>query len=316
MITNTLLLIRSISHKGGYLLEGFLVKAKGGFYFVKLDNGEVLRCRARGRLKEEGVSLVVGDRVEVRLSRVGDGIIEKIFPRQNILPRPPVANVDQAIVVVSLREPPLDLYLLHRIIIAAAANDLESVICFNKTDLVNSPGEQSRLQELDSVFTNCGYKVLCSSSLTGDGLDQLREQLRGKISVLAGPSGAGKSTLLNTLKPQLALRTAPLSPKRGRGRHTTRHVELLTLDQDILVADTPGFQRLDLERIPARELSYYFPEMLEYGKECRFSSNCLHNHEPSCAVKDAVQAGKIAPWRYKLYISLLGEIEQQESIHR
>lgn len=296
------------------MLEGSLVKAKGGFYFVKLEDGAVVRCRARGRLKEEGVPLAVGDRVEISPRRMGDGVLEKVFPRKNSLPRPPIANVDQAVVVVSLREPPLDLYLLHRFIIAAAAAGLDSVICFNKMDIVSSAAEKSQLTELETVFVACGYTVLCTSSITGEGLVELREQLKGKISVLAGPSGAGKSTLLNMLKPGLDLKAGALSPKLGRGRHTTRHVELVSLDENTLVADTPGFQRLDLVRIPVRELASFFPDIMAQAEGCRFKS-CLHHPEPACAVKDAVLAKKIAPWRYELYISFLEEIGHQEKIY-
>ena len=293
------------------MLQGSLVKAKGGFYFVMLEGGKVVRCRVRGRLKETGVPLAVGDRVEISPRSVGDGVVEKVLPRKNSLPRPPVANVDQAVVVVSLRDPPLDRYLLHRIILAATDAGLESIICFNKIDLIVTNEEKSLLTELQSVFTACGYTVLCTSSFTGNGLAQLREQLLGKISVLAGPSGAGKSSLLNSLKPGLTLKMGTLSPKLGRGRHTTRHVELVSLDENTLVADTPGFQQLDLVRIMPRELASFFPDIMAYGGQCHFKS-CLHHHEPVCAVKDAVLAEKIASWRYELYISFLEEIGRQE----
>lgn len=297
------------------MLEGFLVRAKGGFYFVKLLDGEVVRCRARGRLKEDGVNLMVGDRVEVLLRRMGDGVIEKVMPRKSSLTRPAVANVDQAVAVVAMQEPPLDLYLLHRIMIAAAARGLGNVLCFNKLDLVTSSEHKSRLDELDAVFTGCGYRVVRTSSLTGEGLAQLQEALKGKISVLAGPSGAGKSTLLNTINPGLALRVASLSQKSGRGRHTTRHVELISLDRDTFVADTPGFQRIDLVRMPTRQLASFFPEIEELGAGCRFGS-CLHHHEPDCSVKEGVEAGEIVSWRYDLYISFLEELERQESIYQ
>lgn len=296
------------------MLEGFLVKAKGGFYFVMGSQGEIVRCRARGRLKEEGVHLLVGDRVEVSRRQPGDGVIERIFPRKNSLSRPSIANVDQAVVVVSLYEPPLDLHLVHRIIIAAGSAGLSSILCFNKLDLVTSAGEMSRLTKLETVFVACGYTVVRTSSLTGEGLAMLREHLKGKTSVLAGPSGAGKSTLLNRLKPDLDLKSATLSRKTGRGRHTTRHVELVSLDKDTLVADTPGFQRLDMVRIPLRKLAFLFPEMLIWEGKCRFNG-CLHHHEPACAVKDAVQKEQIAPWRYEMYIAFLEEINRQESVY-
>lgn len=296
------------------MLEGVLVKAKGGFYYAMVAQGEVVRCRARGRLKGEGAQLLVGDRVEVSFRQPGDGMVERIFPRKNSLIRPSIANVDQVVVVITLHEPPLDLHLLHRIIVAAGAAGLAGILCFNKLDLLKTAADRSRIQELENVFRASGYTVLRTSSLMGEGLDLLRDSLKGKTSVLAGPSGAGKSTLLNRLKPDLNLESASISPKTGRGRHTTRHVELVSLDEYTFVADTPGFQRLDVVRIPARRLAAFFPEIAAREGECRFIG-CLHHREPGCAVKETVENGEIAPWRYEMYLYMLDAINKQESVY-
>ncbi|HAP32324.1 MAG TPA: ribosome small subunit-dependent GTPase A [Firmicutes bacterium] len=293
------------------MLEGLLVKVKGGFYFVMVPDGGVLRCRARGRLKDGEVHLLVGDRVEISRGNVEDGVVERILPRKNSLTRPPIANVDQAVLVMTLREPPLDLQLIHRIIAAAALAELSIVLCFNKMDLVTLAEEKACVKKYAEAFKGCGYKIVYTSSLTGEGLEVLRELITGKVSVLAGPSGTGKSTLLNKLKPGLILRSAALSLKLQRGRHTTRHVELITLSDDTLVADTPGFQRLDLMRISPRSLASLFPEIHLREGGCRFNS-CLHHHEPACAVKEAVQQEEIVTWRYDQYLALLEEAVRQD----
>jgi ribosome biogenesis GTPase len=263
-------------------------------------------CRARGRFKEAGIDLLVGDLVEVD---TGEKVIEKVYSRKNRLVRPPVANVDQVVVVMSVLRPPLDLVFLDRILISAGASFLNIIICLNKMDLAAARDEE-RVKEVKEVFLGCGYRVILSSAVTGHGIDELRNTLQGKITVLAGPSGTGKSTLINKLKPELDLLSGAVSTKTERGRHTTRHVELLRLDNAAFVVDTPGFQRLDLKGISSKELYSFFPEISLKGP-CRFNS-CLHNDEPGCAVKDAVQNGEIASWRYEHYLAFLKEVHQRE----
>ena len=279
---------------------------KGGFYFVLNTEGEVIRCRARGRFKEKGLDLLVGDLVAIDYQ---EAVINKVYPRKNSLLRPQVANVDQVVILMPASRPAPDLVFLDRLLVMAEKASLEAVICLHKTDLLAS-WERDTIREICMVFQDCGYRVLLTSALTGQGVEELKHSLQGKISVFAGPSGAGKSTLINKFKPELNLQTAPVSFKTQRGRHTTRHVELFRLTKETLVADTPGFQRLNLEGIALQELSSYFPEM-SLPVPCRFNS-CLHRAEPGCAVKEALQKGKIASWRYKHYLDFLEEIEQLE----
>ncbi|NLL21004.1 MAG: ribosome small subunit-dependent GTPase A [Firmicutes bacterium] len=281
--------------------------AKGGFYFVRDACGAVLRCRARRRIKDSGISLLVGDLVEVNAS---EGVIEKVYPRKNSIIRPPVANVDQVVILMSVSKPPIDLVLLDRILISVESFMIDVILCLNKMDLINDL-QKAMIEEIRDTYENCGYKIFYTSAVTGQGLHQLETFLNNKINVFAGPSGVGKSTLINKLKPGLELKSAPVSSKTERGRHTTRHVELLMIGKATFIADTPGFQKLDLKGFSSRELSSYFPEMLSFAGSCRFTG-CIHRAEPDCAVKEAVQRGKIAPWRYNHYLMFLQEILQAE----
>lgn len=292
------------------LLEGRLIKAKGGFYDVQDFCGEIIRCRVRGRLSEEGKKLLVGDRVSFILTDHGEGVIEDLFPRKNSLYRPPVANVEQAVAIMSIREPVLDFILLDRVIISAEAAGLSVVICFNKLDL-SGDEELEGVEQAAEVYNKCGYSVIFTCAVANRGLEELKEFLKGKVNVLTGPSGVGKSTLINKLKPGMDLKTAPISKKSGKGRHTTRSVKLLPLAKDTYVIDTPGFQKLDLQGISSRELPLFFPEIAFHGSGCYFSS-CLHLSEPECQVKSAVEIGDIALWRYHHYKVILGEIQQKE----
>ncbi len=272
--------------------------------------GRVICCRARGRLKNESGGLMVGDLVEIKLVKDEEGVIEKVYPRKNSLARPPVANLDQAVIIVSVSTPTLDLFLLDRIIISAEASFLEIVICLNKMDLSGAE-DAAMVKEVERVYQSCGYPLVLASALTGQGISRLKDLLKGKISVLAGPSGVGKSTLINKIKPGLGLASGPVSRKTGRGRHVTRHVELLSLEEDIFVVDTPGFHKLDLKGVIAKEFPFYFREFSSYMGRCRFHS-CFHLAEPGCAVKEAVQKGEVASWRYKHYGVFLDELRKKE----
>ncbi|HHU76547.1 MAG TPA: ribosome small subunit-dependent GTPase A [Firmicutes bacterium] len=266
-------------------------------------------CRARGRLKEKGLQLLVGDFVEVGEIVDGRGVIESVLPRRNRLTRPPVANVDLAIIVFSVKEPPLALFFLDRIVLTAEKAGLGIFICFTKTDLLKADGLDSFLG-IAETYRACGYKVFFTSTKTGQGFQEIKLSLKGKVSALAGPSGVGKTSLINQLKPGLGLLSSPVSKKGKRGRQTTRDVSLIRLDRDTFIVDTPGFQRLDLEGFIPQDLADFFPEIRALGDHCRFGG-CQHVAEPGCAVKEALKESKIASWRYEHYRSFLKEIKQK-----
>ncbi len=282
------------------LVEGLVIKAYGGFYYV--HDGEIeWECSLRGRLRHEKQQVLVGDRVGLMPGAEHRGVVEKVLPRRSSLKRPAVANVDQAVIVFSLREPDPSPGLLERFLISAGLNQIEPLICFNKVDLTNEAQV-----ELVSRYRKT-YLVVVTSARTGEGLERLREALAGKISVFAGPSGVGKSSILNTLMPGLGLRTGEVSAKLKGGRHTTRHVQLISLPEGGFVADTPGFTSLDLPDIKPEQLAHFFPEISGCDQGCYFAG-CLHFKEPGCAVREAVEAGRIGEVRYRQYLEFLEEL--------
>ncbi len=284
-----------------------VLKGIGGFYTVYLEDGQKITCTPRGRVKKAGMNLLAGDRVMVDRAG-GEGTIEEILPRRTELYRPAIANVDQVVIVMAVKKPDLNLFLLDRLLVLAEDQHLDAPICLNKMDLVK-PGD---FREVAETYRGIGYRVLKSSALLSRGIAEIRELLRDKVSVVAGPSGAGKSTLLNRLFPDLHLKTADISSKLKRGRHTTRHVELIPLDSGGVVADTPGFDQLKVKGIPAANLPFLFPEIGRLGEECRFKG-CLHRGEPGCRVREALAAGSLAVSRYDNYMGLLQEIEAERS---
>lgn len=285
--------------------EGVVIKAHGGFYYVQ-SKVDVYKCVLRGRFRLRDQQVLVGDQVKYEVTGAKSGVIENILPRRTVLIRPLVANVDQAVVVFAVRNPdPLPL-LLDRLLIQIQAAHVTPFICFNKADL-NRKG----VVELISVYQKASYRVLVTSAKDGTGLADLREVLRVGISVLAGPSGVGKSSLLNALEPGLSLKTREVSARIKRGRHTTRHVELLSLTNGGLVVDTPGFSNLFLPSLGRAELAYFFREFRDDLLSCQFTG-CLHYREPGCAVKKAVEEFKISSLRYNNYIKLLNEVIEQE----
>lgn len=287
--------------------EGLIIKGYGGFYYVRSAE-ETWRCRGRGRLRRKQ-SLLPGDHVQFTPLENGEGVIETIKERKNVLHRPPVANVDQVIHVVPLAKPEPDLNLLDRSLVICELERLSVIICFNKIDLLNS----ERAEELVNIYRKAGYHTICISALFGYGLEKLCQALADKISVLSGPSGAGKSTLLNSMDPNLSLETGEISKKLKRGRHTTRYVFLIPLC-DGFVADTPGFSNLELPSMKRVDLSRFFPEINEFADQCRFY-DCIHLDEPDCAVKSALDKGLISSTRYENYKHLLQEIISKERIY-
>lgn len=290
--------------------EGMVIKTYGKFAAVHLpQEGRTVECRLRGRLRRAGGSPMAGDRVRIMELPDETGVLEEILPRRNFLTRPPIANVDQAVVVFTLRYPEADLTLVDRILVLAEEAGVASVLCLNKLDLL----EEGEAERLVSLYAPAGYHVILSSAVTGRGVEELRSNLAEKISVFAGQSGVGKSRLLNAIMPGLTLKTGGLSRKVARGRHTTRHVELLPIGNGGFVADSPGFSQVNLTGIPKDHLSHYFPEMLQLLPECRFTAGCLHDQEPDCAVKAAVEEDKIPEIRYRHYLQFLEEIRQWEA---
>lgn len=280
--------------------QGIILKGVGGRYQVKTEEG-LITCTLRGKLRLKDDRVLVGDRVEVSVNADGkSGVVEEILPRKNELIRPPIANVDQVLVVFAVQNPDPNFLLLDRILVQAELLGLSCVVVFNKADL-----DPALAEELRSCYASISYPTYTTCATAKQGLEEIRGRLQGKISALAGPSGVGKSSLLNALKPDLNLETGEISARLQRGRHTTRSVELISFG-DGYVADTPGFSNLSLEPDQEGEIRYAFPEFEEYSVECQFRS-CLHRHEPGCAVKEAVEAGRIFRRRYDNYLLLLEE---------
>ncbi|HWJ03917.1 MAG TPA: ribosome small subunit-dependent GTPase A [Verrucomicrobiae bacterium] len=287
------------------MLEGIITKGYSGFYYVQAGT-QLWECSLRGRFRLNAQEFLPGDRVKISPVKGTKGVIEEVLPRQNSLVRPTVANVDQAVIVFAASNPEPDLNLLDRILIQVEGAGITPLICFNKADLL---GEEE-LRQLMQVYAT-HYTVLATGAKSGLGIEALKQVLNNKVSVFAGPSGVGKSSLLNALQPGLELKMGEVSRKLGRGKHTTRHVELLPLACGGLVADTPGFSSLHLPPMKREELAGYFPEIIELAHLCRFSS-CLHNQEPQCAVKEGVERGNINPERYKHYLLFLNEVIEHE----
>lgn len=286
-------------------MRGRVLSCFGDRVAVRVEGGKELFCRFRGRLRRQGLSVVAGDLVEVR-ERQGAWVVEETLPRRNFLEKPAVANVDQVLVVFSWRFPPLDLGYVGRVLARAEREMVEGVAVLSKADLMVA----EELAEARALFAPLPYPFLVISAVSGQGLEEARRLLRGKVSVLAGQSGVGKSSLLNALRPDLSLATGELSRKRGRGRHTTRLARLLEVGGG-MVADTPGFSKLDFEGVDKRELSSLFPEIAALAPHCRYS-DCSHRAEPGCAVREAAEGGQVAPWRYQVYLELWSEREEAE----
>lgn len=290
------------------MAEGKIIKALSGFYYV-LSDGEITQCRGRGVFRKNKVTPLVGDYVEFQADNETEGYIMKVFERKNELVRPPIANVDQAILVFSAREPDFSTTLLDRFLVLVESKDIAPLICITKMDLLQQD-EIREIEEYAEHYRSFGYEVVVTSSKTEQGIEELSPYMRDKTSVFAGQSGVGKSTLLNVIKPELDLKTAMISSHLGRGKHTTRHVELIHID-DGLVADTPGFSSLEFTDIEVEELPQCFPEMVEASEQCKFRG-CLHINEPKCAVKNAVDTGDIPSYRYDHYLTFHQEIKDRK----
>jgi len=280
------------------MVEGIIIKALSGFYYVASDRG-IIDCKARGRFRLDGSSPLVGDRVQCSLDLNGKGRVDRVLERKNWFIRPAVANIDTLVFIAANTNPVTDPFLVDRFSVIAAEAGCELVICINKTDI--DPGDT-----LYGIFTKAGFPVVRTSAATGEGLDTLIGLLRGKLSAFSGNSGVGKSSILNSLLPEACIKTAEVSEKLGRGKHTTRHVELYDLGEGTYIADTPGFASLDVTMtnvILKEQLQYDFPDFAPFLGRCRFD-DCAHLREPGCAVTQAVADGEIAPSRYRSYARL------------
>ena len=271
-----------------------IIKALSGFYYVQTEDG-VVECRARGRFRRQDQSPLVGD--FVRITRQGDkGVLEALLPRKNAFIRPAVANIDQLVVLASCAIPVTEPFLIDRVLAIAQLQNVPALVVVSKDDLAPA-------QPLAEIYRRAGVPVLVTSAETGEGIEALREALAGKLSCLTGNSGVGKSSLLNRACPQLQLPVGEVSEKLGRGRHTTRHIELYSLGSNTFVADTPGFSAFDTERmelVHKEQLQYAFPEFAPYLGHCQFP-DCAHRKEPGCAVRKALAEGKIGQTRYSSY---------------
>ncbi len=290
------------------MAEGKIIKALSGFYYV-LHDDKLIQCRGRGVFRKNKITPLVGDEVVFQADNELEGYILEVKERKNELVRPPIANVDQAILVFSAVEPDFSTILLDRFLVLVEFNHIKPLICITKMDLADD-GQKQRIAEYAKQYEAAGYEVILTSSETEAGIERLNPHLDQKISVFAGQSGVGKSSLLNVLRPDLELKTNDISSHLGRGRHTTRHVELIKIDNG-LVADTPGFSSLDFTDIEAEDLTYCFPELEKASENCKFRG-CLHQSEPKCGVKQAIELGEIQNYRYQHYLDFLQEIKDRK----
>jgi len=284
--------------------KGRIIKALSGFYYVDIGEAELIQCRARGKFRQSGMSPLVGDLVEVKETEPGCGMVWEIFPRKNAFDRPAVANVDQLVVIASQAVPVTDPFLIDRVAAIAALKHCDVVVCINKSDLVDG-------SDLAHIYQSAGFRTVCVSAETGEGIEDLLLLIRDKLSAFTGNSGVGKSSILNAIEPGFALRVNEVSEKLGRGKHTTRHVELFRLSCGASVIDTPGFSSFDAEDLSLElkeKLPEAFIEFRPYLDSCRFVG-CSHTKEKGCAVIGAVKDGDIAKSRYESYLRLHGELK-------
>ncbi|MCR4806387.1 MAG: ribosome small subunit-dependent GTPase A [Lachnospiraceae bacterium] len=286
-------------------MQGRIVKGIAGFYYVYCDDGIIYECKAKGIFRKDKLKPMVGDMVELEIlsrdERLGN--ISSLLTRKSELIRPAVANVDQALIVFALTHPEPNYLLLDKLLLQFEIQDLPVILCFNKEDLV----EDEETLRVGQIYRNSGARVFFTCATSGQGIDDLKEALRGRLSCVAGPSGVGKSSLINCLQESVVAATGDISAKAERGKHTTRHSEIIPIDRDTFIMDTPGFSSFDVVSVDAEEIGGYYREFIDHT-DCRFQP-CSHTHEPDCAVKKAVEEGLISRERYINYTMIYKEIK-------
>ncbi|MFR4633466.1 MAG: ribosome small subunit-dependent GTPase A [Blautia faecis] len=289
-------------------MQGKIIKGIAGFYYIYAEDGNVYECKAKGIFRKDNFKPLVGDNVEITVlnEEEKEGSVTSILPRRNSLIRPAVANVDQAFLIFAMENPKPNFLLLDRFLIMMKQQEIPAVICFNKKDV----GEKEEMEKLYEIYTGCGYRVVLSSTYEGEGMDEIREILKGKTTVVAGPSGVGKSSITNCMQGEVQMETGEISKKLKRGKHTTRHSQVIPVEKNTFLVDTPGFSSLYLTDMKEEELRDYFPEFVMYEPQCRFQG-CMHIHEPGCAVKKALSEGKISQQRYDNYLALYEELKEK-----
>lgn len=289
-------------------MQGKIIKGIAGFYYVYAQNAEVYECKAKGIFRKDNQKPLVGDDVEITVldEKEREGNLIRILPRKNALIRPAVANVDQAFVIFAMDNPKPNFMLLDRFLIMMEREGVPAVICFNKKDLAS----EEELEFIRRTYQSCGYRVVLASALRREGLEEIQEILKGKMTVVAGPSGVGKSSLTNSLQEDVCMETGEISRKLKRGRHTTRHSQVIPVDKDTFLMDTPGFSSLYLTDMEEQELKDYFPEFVKLEEQCRFQG-CRHISEPGCAVKEALENNEISRLRYEDYLGLYQELKEK-----
>jgi len=288
-------------------MTGKIIRGIAGFYYVHVVESGIYECKAKGIFRKDNTKPLVGDEVNIEILCTKDmeGNINEILPRKNALMRPAVANVDQAIVLFAVKNPKPHLNLLDRFLVTMEVFEIPTIICFNKIDL----DDGKEVERLQKIYEKTDYIVFFTSVKEMKNIELVKEAVQGKTTVLAGPSGAGKSSLINVLQAGIQMEVGALSQKIARGKHTTRHSELIPLGEDGYLLDTPGFSSLFIEDLKKDELKNYFPEFEEASKQCYFSS-CIHLKEPQCGVKDAVAEGRISQSRYDNYVTLLNNLDE------
>ena len=289
-------------------MQGKIVKGIAGFYYVHVVESGLYECKAKGIFRKEKLKPLVGDVVEIDILDETEktGNIVEVLKRKNELIRPAVANIDQALVVFAVTKPKPHFNLLDRFLIMMEQKEIPVILCFNKKDIATDP----EIQKLKEIYETCGYRIVFTSALEEENVDELKQLLHGKTTAIAGPSGVGKSSLINLLQPDANMETGSISEKIERGRHTTRHSELIWIEEDTYIMDTPGFSSLYTNDFEKEELKYYFREFAPYEGTCRFLG-CDHVHEPGCKVKEAMEEGKIHQVRYKNYLEMYQELKNK-----